>query len=64
MKLSHEQYLEIAVTAAKEAGDALLARDENWQQVNANQGKDVKLEADINAENIICLIILPCLLLP
>ena len=53
MALSNEQYLEIAVTTAKEAGDALRMRDENWQQVNANQGKDVKLEADLNAESII-----------
>jgi len=53
MTLSIEQYLETAIKAAKEAGDALRARDANWQQVNANQGKDVKLEADINAESII-----------
>ena len=53
MALSNEQYLEIAIAAAKEASDALSARDENWQQVNANQGKDVKLEADLNAEKII-----------
>ena len=53
MKLSPEKYLEIAITAARDAGDALNARDENWQQVNANQGKDVKLEADLNAESII-----------
>ena len=36
--------------------DRKLARTvagENWQQVNANQGKDVKIEADLNAERII-----------
>lgn len=53
MKLSPHKYLDIAVTAAREAGYALRVRDESWQQVNANQGKDVKLEADLNAENII-----------
>ena len=53
MTLSNERYLEIAIVAAKEAGNALRAREENWQQVNANQGKDVKLEADRGAEKII-----------
>ena len=53
MTSTNEQYLEIAIAAAREAGDALRKRDEGWQQVNANQGKDVKLEADLNAESII-----------
>ena len=53
MTLSNEQYLVIAIAAAKEAGDALRERHESWQQVNANQGKDVKLEADLGAEKII-----------
>lgn len=53
MALSNPQYLDIAITAAKQAGDALAARDENWDQVNSAPGKDVKLEADLNAESII-----------
>lgn len=45
--------LELAADAATTAGRALADRASGWNDVRVESGKDIKIEADVNAEAII-----------
>ena len=47
------QWKKLAEQAAREAGDLLMERAANLLHINADEGKDVKLEADRAAERAI-----------
>ena len=51
--LDLHQQIEIAKNAAKEAGKVLLHKKDSLNQSMFSSDKDIKLKADINAENII-----------
>lgn len=49
----HAELLALAEAAAAAAGEALLANREKWSVVEAQQGREVKIDADKRAESLI-----------
>ena len=51
--MDSKTFIIIAQKAARKAGDILLDEFKNGTKINKNCGKDIKLQADINAEKVI-----------
>ena len=51
--INFREYLEIAQKAARKAGEILLYEFKNGTTINKNCGRDIKLQADKNAEKVI-----------